>query len=165
MRIYVRMRTLSRCVRPKNGASTCMDWYRRMRTLTRRVHLKKSEVQVRIIEERSLKVREMQERQEYAQTQVSEERRQRDRRLRKGTIATLSIEVDIMETWLRRSISNYEIPRQKQLSIALQRRDSKKPRLWLDLHARLFIPPKGKKSLGTCLFRFGLRNLELFCVT
>ena len=69
-----------------------------MRTLTRRVHLKKSEVQVRIIEERSLKVREMQERQEYAQTQVSEERRQRDRRLRKGTIATLSIEVDIMET-------------------------------------------------------------------
>ena len=69
-----------------------------MRTLTRRVHPKKSEVQVRIIEERSLKVREMQERQEYAQTQVSEERRQRDRRLRKGTIATLSIEVDIMET-------------------------------------------------------------------
>ena len=35
------------------------------------------EVQVFIIEERSLKVREMQEPQEYAQTQVSEERRQR----------------------------------------------------------------------------------------
>jgi len=34
-------------------------------------------VQVWIIEERSLKVREVQEPQEYAQTQVSEERRQR----------------------------------------------------------------------------------------
>jgi len=32
-------------------------------------------------------------------------------------------------------------------------------------HARLFILPKGKKSLGTCLFRFGSRNLELYCVT
>jgi len=36
------------------------------------------EVQVRIIEERSLKVREMQEPQEYAQTQLSEERRQKE---------------------------------------------------------------------------------------
>ena len=35
------------------------------------------EVQVWIIEERSLKVMEIQEPQEYAQTQVSEERRQR----------------------------------------------------------------------------------------
>jgi len=35
------------------------------------------EVQVWIIDERSLKVREMQEPQEYTQTQVSEERRQR----------------------------------------------------------------------------------------
>ena len=35
------------------------------------------EVQVWIIEERSLKVMEMQESQEYAQTQFSEERRQR----------------------------------------------------------------------------------------
>jgi len=32
-------------------------------------------------------------------------------------------------------------------------------------YARLFILPKGKKSLGTCLFRFGSLNLELFCVT
>ena len=35
------------------------------------------EVQVSIIEERSFKVREIQEPQEYAQTEVSEERRQR----------------------------------------------------------------------------------------
>ena len=48
-----------------------------MRTLTRRVHDSSKEhkkVQVWIIEKRSLKVREMQEPQEYAQTQVSEER-------------------------------------------------------------------------------------------
>ena len=49
------------------------------------------EMQVWITEERSLKVMEMQEPQEYAQTQFSEERRQRVRRLRKGTIATLRI--------------------------------------------------------------------------
>jgi len=47
------------------------------------------EVQVRIIEARSLKVREMQEPQEYTQTQVSEERRQRVSQAKKGTIATL----------------------------------------------------------------------------
>ena len=39
------------------------------------------------------------------------------------------------------------------------------PELDVVSHARLFILPKGKKSLGTCLFRFGSRNLELFCVT
>ena len=33
------------------------------------------------------------------------------------------------------------------------------------LASQTFILPKGKKSLGTCLFRFGSRNLELFCVT
>ena len=29
-------------------------------------------------------------------------------------------------------------------------------------HSRFFILPKGKKSLGTCLFCFGSRSLELF---
>jgi len=33
------------------------------------------------------------------------------------------------------------------------------------LACQTFILPKGKKSLGICLFRFGSRNLELFCVT
>ena len=50
------MRTVTRCVHPKNSASASMDY---------------------TIEEHSLRVREMQEPQEYAQTQVSEERRQR----------------------------------------------------------------------------------------
>jgi len=50
------MRTVTRCVHLKNSASASMDY---------------------TIEEHSFRVREMQEPQEYAQTQVSEERRQR----------------------------------------------------------------------------------------
>ena len=60
-------------------------------------------MQVWIIEERFLKVREMQEPQEYAQTQVSEERRQKvsqaEKRYNCYTEKNIdSIEVDIMET-------------------------------------------------------------------
>ena len=58
-----------------------------------------------LIEERSLKVREMQDPQEYAQTQVSEERRQRVSQAKKRyncytekNIRSDGIEIDIMET-------------------------------------------------------------------
>ena len=86
----------------------------------------------------------MQETQEYTQLRFQRRGDRELRRLRKGRIAaehweeysdSIRVEVDIMETWLRHSRSDYEkeaveMPRQKQLSIALQRRDSKKPRLW-----------------------------------
>ena len=58
------------------------------------------------------------------------------------------------------------IPRAPAASnFILLKREITDCRLLLVSHARLFILPKGKKSLGTCLFRFGARNLELYCVT
>jgi len=57
------MRTLAQHVHPKNSGSASMDPRRDT--------------------ECSLKLREMQEAQEYAQTQVSEERRQRDLQAKK----------------------------------------------------------------------------------
>ena len=60
---YGCMWTLAWCVHPKNGASESMD-IRRGRKC-------------------SLKLREIHEAQEYAQTQVSEERRQRDSQAKK----------------------------------------------------------------------------------
>ena len=60
------------------------------------------EVQVWIIEERSLKVMEMQEPQEYAQTQFSEERRQRVSQAKKRYNCYTDSDSDVPEVIMKR---------------------------------------------------------------